>query len=415
MEVVVAMFNSNVQTRRALLTTMALLVSFASHAAGFEKNVLWSGKYQGYGGAAASTVNDSEALFFNPAGLAAVEGQGDVRLNFSPTFSKFSGPTSTVQNKDSEQGFSPVGAATAAYRLNPKYVLGLGAFVSGGTNTKYKNVEVAAPFSVTDGSAESHLTIIDFTLGAAANVSKEFSVGAAWRATYATAELASTNNLAEVRYTGLKSWDYSSFRLGAQYHTDDLGVGLNIRTPVKLTLEGEATARGVAPPLNGQFSDVTVSSEFPMLIALGGDYKIASRWKLLGEISWANYGANDKLDIEVPGNATLSGADIDLKWRDQWVGRVGTEWQVSERLTARAGYVLTSKVTSDRYARATFGAPGLGHTFCLGAGMDFGALDVEVAADYSTVSGSGSNVKDGYSGDFKTKSYTAHLGVGYSY
>jgi hypothetical protein len=43
-------------------------------AAGFEKSVLWSGKWTALGGAAASSVSGPDALYFNPAGLGGSTG-----------------------------------------------------------------------------------------------------------------------------------------------------------------------------------------------------------------------------------------------------------------------------------------------------------------------------------------------------
>ncbi len=404
---------------KGALCVLGAFASSAVFAAGFEKNALWSGKYQGFGGAATSSVNDSEALFFNPAGLGFIEGQGDIRLNFSPTFSEFSGPVSATQtDKKSELGFSPVAALTSAYKLNNKFVVGVGAFVSGGTNTEYEGITAGTGAPITDGKAKSELRILDFTVGAATQVTKEFSLGVAWRATYATAELISTSAVAgglaglEVTYKDLKAWDFSSFRAGAQYRGEKLGVGLNVRTAVPLTLKGSASARGA---INGSYQDADITSSFPFQVALGTDYKFTDTVTAFGEISWTNYAANKKLEITVPGSAQLSAGDIELKWHDQWVGRIGAQWQTSDMMALRAGYVYTSKVTSDRYARATFSPPGIGHTLSVGSGFDLGAWDADVAVDYSLVRGDGTNLSDGNTGDFTTDAITAHLGVAYTY
>ena len=77
--------------------------------------------------------------------------------------------------------------------------------------------------------------------------------------------------------------------------------------------------------------------------------------------------------------------------------------------------MFTSKVTSEKYARATFSAPGVGHTLVVGSGFDFGAWDVDVAVDYSLVRGDGRNDSDNLSGKYTTDSIAAHLGVAYSY
>lgn len=410
------MLKTSVHFRRSLFLVVGAFSASALFAGGFEKNVLWSGKYQGFGGAATSSVNDSEALFFNPAGLGFIEGKGDVHLNFSPTFSKFEGPVIAGQaERESENGFSPVGGLTSAYKLSNRFVVGAGAFVSGGTNTYYTDVPVGAY----RGSAKSQLSIMDFTAGGAVKLSEDFSVGATWRATYAKAALSSiVTGGAQLKLTNLSAWDLGSFRVGAQYVKESFGLGLNIRTPVQLNLEGDAEIYNSA--LAGKYDDsVKVGSSFPFQVALGTHYNFTPRFTVFGDVSWTNYSANQKLDIQNKGtNPLLTGvaaADIQLKWHDQWVGRLGAEYDLTEMWAVRGGYVITSKVTSDEYARATFTPPGIGHTVTAGVGADFGALKADVAVDYSMVSGSGRNAVDGSAGDYKTTAYTAHLGVAYNY
>ena len=70
---------------------IAVLSGQSASAAGFEKSILWSGKYAGQGNAAVSSVSGAESLYFNPANLAGSKGT-DLTVNLSPTFSKFSGP-----------------------------------------------------------------------------------------------------------------------------------------------------------------------------------------------------------------------------------------------------------------------------------------------------------------------------------
>ena len=79
--------------RFGFLMTAAALASAAPMAfgAGYERTVMWSGKQNGIAGSGVATVHDSEAIYFNPAGLANVDTL-EASANFSPTWVGSKGP-----------------------------------------------------------------------------------------------------------------------------------------------------------------------------------------------------------------------------------------------------------------------------------------------------------------------------------
>ena len=415
----------NKKTLVALSAATGCLVSLNSYSAGLEKNVNWSGKYNGVAGAATSSVSDSEGLFFNPAGLAGVEGKGDVHVNFSPTFSQFNGPVTSSQVANSETSFSPIGGLTSAYRLDDSTVLGGGVFVSGGTQSRFDNVATPAG----EGVSESSLRIIEGTFGAAKKINEKISIGASWRIAYAKADLATVvplgGSFGQLEFKDLSGWNFTSFRLGAQYRDEKVGLGLNVRTPVNMSLKGD-TGFSVLPNAVATVDEnTTIKAVFPVAISIGGDYKVDSHLKLLGDLSYTNYSANEFLKVDsnpaagaaaaVVG-AIKSAGGLALHWHDLYVARVGAEYKVQENLVLRGGYALISAVTNKDYAKATFSSPGLGHSLTLGAGSKFGNLDANAALDYSFASGhSDGNGASALAGDYKSHSYTAHLGVAYNY
>jgi long-chain fatty acid transport protein len=403
----------NKKTLVALSAATGCLVSLSAYSAGLEKNVNWSGKYNGVAGAATSSVSDSEGLFFNPAGLAGVEGKGDVHVNFSPTFSQFEGPvTANDQQKKSVQSFSPLGGITSAYRLDDSTVLGGGVFVSGGTKARYENIDGIG------GVGQSSLSIIEGTVGAAKKINENFSIGASWRISYASAELATIQTIAgpgilHIEFRDLSTWNFTGFRVGAQYQADKLSFGLNIRTPLNVKLKGDTATGENTNPIIKKDSDTTVSATFPWALSLGADYAVDSKLRLLSDLSYTNYAANKNLEII---SGTLGDVSRTLNWHDLYIARLGAEYKIQDNLVLRGGYALISAVTNKDFANATYSSPGLGHSLTLGAGSKFGNLDANAALDYSFASGhSDGNGASALSGDYKSHSYTAHLGVAYSY
>src|SRR5436305_1800620 len=97
-----------------LIGLTGMLCSQLVFAAGFEKGIMWSGKYSGIGNAAASSVHGAESLYFNPAGLPSGSGMAEVSGNFSPTLPKFTGQLGNttfsvpVTEQNTGTQFSPV-------------------------------------------------------------------------------------------------------------------------------------------------------------------------------------------------------------------------------------------------------------------------------------------------------------------
>ncbi len=91
-----------------ILTIFILMIGcLQTFAGGFEKANIWSGKYTDIASIAASSVDYSEALFFNLAGLAGKEGQ-ETTINFASTVSKFAAPHTGTRFFEGEKTFPPL-------------------------------------------------------------------------------------------------------------------------------------------------------------------------------------------------------------------------------------------------------------------------------------------------------------------
>src|SRR4051794_17933676 len=92
-------------TARAVLASIGifsgvLTAGDAAFASGFEKTVLWSGRYSGIAGIANSNVEGSQSLAFNPAGLLTSRIGQDASLNLSGIASRFKGPVGVSNQQE---------------------------------------------------------------------------------------------------------------------------------------------------------------------------------------------------------------------------------------------------------------------------------------------------------------------------
>jgi long-subunit fatty acid transport protein len=410
--------NMQIKKLYALTLVAGLLASSQIFAAGFEKNTMWSGKYAAFAGAANDSVRGSEGLYFNPAGMAASHGP-EISLNLSPTWDKFQGPVAIAnQTEESKTRFSPIYGATASYGLMDKVAVGIGTYVSGGTKAFFMDKPTASvPAGFTTNSI-ADLNIIEYALGVAVSPVENLRIGATWRILHVTGNLSSTlfptgaaaapANVSVDDFSGTR---YNGFKLGAQWDNSERkwGLGASWRTPVTFTVNGTQTTRlsgalgGGTTTTNG----VPVTNTFPSQISLGGYYHFTPGFTGFLDYAWTQY-AVDKA-IVVGTTAIAQG------WHNMHNVRVGGEWMMTEHTALRAGYGWTSQVTPDDIARATFSSPGHGNTVTVGAGTNSGGLELSGALEYSWASGTGTGNTAAATlpGEFSTKAYAVHLGVGY--
>ena len=403
---------------QVILAAVAALVGTNAYAGGFEKNVTWSGKYVGIGGAAVSAVEGSESLYFNPSGLAVKRGaNGDVTLNFSPTFAKYKGPfnaTTRVQ-EETDKSFIPVGGLTASYELMERLSVGVGYYVSGGTNAVYENVNVGFPTFTPE--IKSELALTEASVGLGYEVLPGLRIGAAWRVLMVNGDFFFPRPAASdyVKIEDIKKTKYNGFKLGAQYEGADKrwAVGATFRNGVNFAADMKQTvfnALGTAgTPATG-----TISSSFPWQAAIGGNYGITDDLWIHLEFVHTDYNHNGAIDI-TNGTAPFQ---LVTTWKDQQNYRLGFEYKGIENLPLRAGYVYTTQVVPDARANATFSSPGVGHTVALGAGRSFlenNALDINVAAEHSWAKGDVAGVTTAVPGEYSSSSWAAHLGAAYKF
>jgi len=404
-----------------------------AQAAGFEKNVVWSGKYVGLGGAASSSVSGSEALYFNPAGLAAFQNNGDISLNLSPTFGHYSGPmVSASVIEESDKAFSPIGGVMAAYKITEKLGVGTGFYVSGGTKAIFENVNLSAATGASNlqlsPEIQSALMITEFALGAGYELIPGLRLGAAWRIVrvggdFYTASAGTTPaaNFTYVRIADVKDTRYSGFKLGAQYEAPSKawGIGTYFRNNVNFNAAGTSSGQfalfsGTTPTtLAG--GATTITSSFPWQAALGGHFSMTESMRLYLEFTHTDYSRVQTLVISGPiGTGRIP--NVTTNWRDQNNFRLGLECTELAGWALRAGYVYTTQVVPNQRAVASFSSPGVGHTIALGTGTSFlgEALELNGSLEYSFAKGTGA-APTAIAAEYKTSAYAAHLGTAYKF
>ncbi|WP_252176792.1 outer membrane protein transport protein [Endozoicomonas sp. 4G] len=425
-----------------LAVASSLAVAFSAGqavAGGFEKATFWDAEHSALAGAAVSSVDDSSAILFNPAGMAFAESN-DIALHVSPTFNAANGPAQGNNTFiEGETNFSPVGGLTGLFKLNDKFTMGYGVYAAGGSAVSYKDVTVGDKFKFVGkevnpitGDYSTDIKILETGLGLSYRINNNWSVGGTYRLTYATAdlnmlatqEIAGNKAGASVGYNEMSGFNTFGVRLGAMYRSDDnrWGWGINYRSEVSIEADGDYNYRdGSGATVTG---NATAETALPMQISTGIDYQVTPHWTLFGEVTYSEYSSNKQIQFTSDDVSELAVPAIYTNWQDQYNYRIAAEYTGIENWALRAGYVHTTAVVPEEYAAPTFSTPGGAHTFTVGAGTRIldGKVDLDFAAVYDTVSnddveggGQLTDTTTAYPGKYEASSYSIHASATYRF
>jgi long-chain fatty acid transport protein len=361
--------------RAALLGVGVLGSSVAIAATGYQLDTQ-SAKATGMAGAVTADVNDSSAIYYNPAGLA--QGPGiDVQLGDTLIIPSFSFTDNAGNKTNSERPVAPPFHVYAALGWDDTWSFGLGVFTPFGSIVQWPSGWEGS------GAVERiDLRTYDFNPTAAAHFGA-FRIGAGLQIVRATLGLTQGIVLPDSLGTlnaGLGAWGVGG-NGGIQYEIvpDRLQVGFNYRSAVSLNFSGTATATNIPPELQALFGaqqSVSTHLTLPHALTLGLAGKPWERVRLGVDatyVTWQQYGestfsfSNPALD-----------QTIVKQWAHTWSIHAGGQYTFSEAWAGRLGVAWdenaapTTTVTPDLpdSSRVTVSA---------GLGYIWGPLHVDVA------------------------------------
>lgn len=393
----------------------ATSVAATAFAAGFEPSIPFGGQTAGVAGIGTPYVTGSQALYFNPAGLAGDSPAHDVSLNLSPSWGEFKGPAADVTHQEASQKkiLVPFGLMYAQ-RQNENWGWGAGLYVSGGSYANYPSLDFSGYGIAEKLELKSDLTLLEFAAGLGYKVMPGLKIGATWRVLMADADLTLvSSSLRYMQMRDLKDTQYNGFKLGAQYKLGSkTEFGLTYRSEVTFKAKGTVSGMdyGIATPIAK--TGVTVGSLFPAALTLGVVQELSESWKILSEFVFTQYSKATNLAVNETGQ---TGAPIELKWKDQSEIRLAGQYS-GAALPIRFGYIWSSQVTHSDYASPTFTPPGSAQTLTLGSSKTLGlsgeqSLQLSGGLEYLWSQGRGT----GAPAKYELHAYGLHFGVQYSF
>jgi long-chain fatty acid transport protein len=354
------------------LAMAALLVALAPPARGAGYAIYEQGsKALGMAGAFTAVADDPSAIFFNPAGLARLEGtRVQAGLHVIAISREFAGTSpypgfGVTEDADDELG-TPINLYVSR-RLSPALAAGIGVNNPFGLKTAWEDPEAftgrfinreagITPFFVTGilaWNAGDRVSVGAGPIFVTSSVNLQRNVGVA-NPFYGDSRFPGARQLLDVGRVELDGegtdWGWTA---GARIDlTERVHVGATYRAGVEIDYEGDAdftyqfdgsgnaaldVLLGQALP--GQFpldQGADVLLPFPATAAVGLAFDAGDSWTAALDIVWTDWSRVETVGLNFEDESL--GTLIEEDWHDAVALRMGVEWRVSDRWALRGGW-----------------------------------------------------------------------------
>ncbi len=361
--------------------TLLLGAAGEARAGGYDTPILYSARHLGMGGTAVAYVDEASALFHNPAGLGHVRKLA-LTASLSPLFGKIkASPDAAARSTTSELTAAPFFLVGGAYRLTDNLTAGLAAYpvASAGATYKYTN---GAGKQITD---TTKLVFIEISPGLSFNW-EDLKIGVGYRV--GLVQLDRINGADDVGadkylFNLVQSgWNFVGFRAGLQYRVlPELSVGLSYRhktiTEVTAT-EGTFGSRALA--------DNSTKFTLPSRIT-GGVLVDLAELKIAADVEYGLNSQNVESVVVAQFADAAEGAQPleianQFQWTDAVTARFGVEYDITDDVPLRAGYIFDGKTTNKQYPSAFGTPPAPTQVVTLGCGYESGPMEIGLAYAY---------------------------------
>lgn len=363
--------------RNLVFSAVALLLlptcAFASGFGIYDANA----KATGMGGAFIARADDASAVYYNPAGIAFLDGTNAL-VNLLPVQ-----PHVTVSfggEVDSEQRWVVVPAMFLTKKIDDRLAAGIGVFAPIGLGVQYPE---NYPGNFISYRSMGLAAFIRPTL--AYKVTDNLAVAASLDIVYSQMKIdrklpfsmmgmpipGAVDNRVTVDGTGF------GYSVSALYQAgEDFRIGAKYRACVEIDYEGDAdftTPTFGNPYMDGMmdqmFFDQAVTSgiDVPAEFTIGLYYKASDRLSFVADAAFTQWSSVDV--IPMAHENSMLDQDWAMNWEDTWGFKFGAEYFLNEQIALRGGYTRDySPIPAETLT--PFAPDGDRHEFTVGIGYD---------------------------------------------
>ena len=385
----------------------------------------------GRASAFAASPSDPSAMFYNPAGLALLDGTqiyvGATVIIPSGEF-EGTGALAGVTETQVSQIFLPPNIYIS-HRLNEKIVLGLGVHTPFGLGTKWED---PATFTGRYLAHETSIAGVSINPTVAFSVNDQLSVGAGVDIRVSSVILKRYSYYDATAF-GLGILDVATadmetdmanafgFSAGALFKaTDQINIGVSYRSAVTIDYEGTATITQIptgVPLIDGAIApmvgdhDVKTSIAYPSIMTAGVAYQLNDQLLVEADVNYFTWSVFKELVVT---GLPTGPETVEEDYENSMEFRVGCEYWKSEDMALRAGFVYdVTPVPPKSISPLLPDASRMG--FTAGVGKSFGSMTIDVAFMYLMFADADTDGKHiAYNGIYKNSALLFGLNIGYA-
>jgi long-chain fatty acid transport protein len=326
----------------AVATTAALATLFArdASAAGFALDVQ-SGRGTGMASSTTAMIDDSSAIFYNPAGIAQGK-QFDAQIGITPIAPSFNYTSPSGEKTSLPFSVVPPVNAYVSGGITDDLSIGVGLFTPYGLTIKWPDAWAGRSL-ITKASLTTFYVnpTVAYKLG-------PVRIGAGFQLVRATVELNQDIRFGDQignTQVGGSAWGVGG-NVGVQVEAvkQYLSFGAHYRSAAKLNFDdGKAHFGGVPAALQGAIHDQAVTTSFvmPDQLAMGVATHPVKKLVIDFDAVWINWSHVHSIDLRFPNDA--SGAlnkSLPKNWNNTVNFHIGAEGELSDNWMLRGGVLI---------------------------------------------------------------------------
>lgn len=362
---------SNTIRNKALTSALGLMAVLGAageaSASGFQLREQSSeGLGNAFAGATAKAYNLS-TIYYNPAGMTRLEGNqvaGSATVIMPQAHFSGSNTVGATRTSGGDGGDAindaAVGAVYGMWDARPDLKFGMAVTAPFGLRSDY-DVDWVGRYH----ALESAITNINVSPSVAYRINDNLSLGAALQIAYTKVRLTQAINLTTLTGgalpgdgKGIVEGDDFGFGgdVGLLYEfSPTTRAGLNYRSQIKHTLEGDATFQATAAQkaaLGVNLRDTTASAELttPDTVSFGIYHELSPQWAVMSDVQWTNWSTFKEVRIKYDSGRADSVTDE--SWKDTWFFSLGATYTLNDHHKFHMGVAYDTSPVDDEHRTA---------------------------------------------------------------